>query len=91
MAMMVVAPRTSAPSMVARPTLPAPITTTLDPAKVAEDASKIQQIVRDDLPAVILFPRNDIFAYNGARFVSDPRIGATDFGFWFDVHNWELK
>jgi peptide/nickel transport system substrate-binding protein len=69
----------------------ADITTTLDAAKVQEDATAIQQIVRDDLPAVILFPRNDIFAYNATRFVSDPKLGATDFAFWWDVHNWELK
>lgn len=69
----------------------ADITTTLDQAKVAEDATAIQRIVRDDLPAIILFPRNDIFAFNATRFVSDPKIGATDFAFWFDVHNWELK
>lgn len=69
----------------------AEISTTYDQAKVAEDATKIQQIVRDDLPAVILFPRNDIFAYNAARFVAEPKLGATDFGFWYDVHNWELK
>jgi peptide/nickel transport system substrate-binding protein len=67
------------------------IATTLDQAQVAEYAAQIQQIVRDELPVIILFPRNDIYAYNPARFAADPKLAATDFGFWWDVHNWELK
>jgi len=53
-------------------------------------ATLIQEIVRDELPVITLFPRGDNYAYNTARFASAPRIGSGVGNQWFDILNWEL-
>lgn len=63
----------------------------LDPKQGQDAANQIQQIMADDVPLIILYNRNDIYAYATSRFAETPRIGAGITNFWFDIVNWQLK
>ncbi len=54
-------------------------------------ADKIQEIFDQEVPLIILYNRDDIYAYKTSRFASAPRIGTGIQNMWFDVHNWVLK
>lgn len=63
----------------------------LDPKAGQDAANKIQEILAEDVPLIILYNRNDIYAYATSRFAKEPRIGAGITNQWFDIANWELK
>jgi peptide/nickel transport system substrate-binding protein len=65
--------------------------TSSDRDEVVAALNRIQEIWRDEVPNIILFPRGDVFAYNGARFAGEITIGSLDGNMWFDVHNWQLR
>jgi ABC-type transport system substrate-binding protein len=63
----------------------------LDPKEGQAAADKIQEILADDVPLVILYNRNDIYAYVTSHFAKPIRLGAGITNQWFDIVNWELK
>ncbi|GAB4545177.1 MAG: peptide ABC transporter substrate-binding protein [Anaerolineae bacterium] len=63
----------------------------LDPAERQAAAKRIQEIVRDEMPVIVLFPRGDNYAYNTTRFTSALKFGSGVGNMWFDLMNWELK
>ncbi|MHB8625351.1 MAG: peptide ABC transporter substrate-binding protein [Aggregatilineales bacterium] len=63
----------------------------LDPKAGQDAANQIQQIMADEVPVIILYNRNDIYAYATSRFAQTPRIGAGITNQWFDIVNWQLK
>jgi peptide/nickel transport system substrate-binding protein len=65
--------------------------TSLDPEERLAAAYKIQEIMRDQVPLINLFPRGDNYAYNTKRFAGEIRIGSGVGNQWFDIMNWELK
>jgi peptide/nickel transport system substrate-binding protein len=65
--------------------------TSLDPEERLAAAYKIQEIMRDQVPLINLFPRGDNYAYNTKRFVGEIRIGSGVGNQWFDIMNWELQ
>lgn len=65
--------------------------TSLDPEERLRAAYRIQEIMRDEVPLINLFPRGDNYAYNTARFVGEIRIGSGVGNQWFDIMNWELR
>ncbi|MBO9309693.1 MAG: peptide ABC transporter substrate-binding protein [Chloroflexi bacterium] len=65
--------------------------TSLDPKERLEAAYKIQEILRDQVPLINLFPRGDNYAYNTKRFAGAIRIGSGVGNQWFDIMNWELR
>ncbi|MCC7206767.1 MAG: peptide ABC transporter substrate-binding protein [Anaerolineae bacterium] len=65
--------------------------TSLDEDEIRAATYRIQELFRDGIPAIVLFPRGDNYAYNSSRFVEPPLFGAGDGGMWFDVVNWQLK
>ncbi len=64
---------------------------TLDPKAGQAAADKIQEILNTDVPVIILYNRNDIYAYRTSRFVEAPHIGAGITNQWYDIANWQLK
>ena len=65
--------------------------TSLDAAERQAAANTIQQIMRDEVPLVNLFPRGDNYAYNSSRFASPIVIGSGVGNTWFDILNWQLS
>ncbi|PJF32319.1 MAG: hypothetical protein CUN51_01440 [Candidatus Thermofonsia Clade 1 bacterium] len=65
--------------------------TSLDPEERLRAAYRIQEIMRDEVPLINLFPRGDNYAYNTKRFVGEIRIGSGVGNQWFDIMNWELR
>jgi peptide/nickel transport system substrate-binding protein len=65
--------------------------TEADAAKAQVAADKAQEILRDEVPLITLFPRGDIYAYNKARFASAPSISSGVGNQFYDIGNWELK
>jgi peptide/nickel transport system substrate-binding protein len=65
--------------------------TSLDPEERLAAAYKIQEIMRDQVPLINLFPRGDNYAYNTKRFAGEIRIGSGVGNQWFDIMNWELQ
>jgi len=63
----------------------------LDPKEAQAAIEKIQQIFNDEVPFIVLYNRDDIYAYVTSRFAGTPKIGTGILNMWFDVHNWELK
>jgi peptide/nickel transport system substrate-binding protein len=53
-------------------------------------ANTIQQIMRDEVPLINLFPRGDNYAYNTSRFTGELTIASGVGNTWFDILNWEL-
>lgn len=53
-------------------------------------AYTIQEIMRDNVPLVNLFPRGDNYAYVSSRFAVPPVIGSGVGNQWFDIVNWQL-
>ncbi|RMF49411.1 MAG: peptide ABC transporter substrate-binding protein [Chloroflexota bacterium] len=65
--------------------------TSLDPEERLRAAYRIQEIMRDEVPLINLFPRGDNYAYNTKRFVGEIRIGSGVGNQWFDIMNWQLR
>ena len=63
----------------------------LDPKAGQDAANKIQEILADEVPVIILYNRNDIYAYTTSRFAVTPHIGAGVTNQWYDIVNWQLK
>lgn len=53
-------------------------------------ANRIQEILRDEVPIITLFPRGDNYAYNSTRFAEPPVLGSGVGNQWFDIMNWQL-
>ena len=54
-------------------------------------AYTIQEIMRDNVPLVNLFPRGDNYVYVTSRFAAQPVIGSGVGNQWFDIVNWQLS
>jgi peptide/nickel transport system substrate-binding protein len=65
--------------------------TSTDAAEAQAAADKIQEIVYNELPVIVLFPRGDIYGYNKSAFAEAPRIGSGVGNQWFDIGNWKLN
>lgn len=65
--------------------------TSLDADERLAAAFRIQEIMRDEVPLVNLFPRGDNYGYNASRFAEAPRIGSGVGNTWFDILNWQLS
>jgi ABC-type transport system substrate-binding protein len=63
----------------------------LDEAKSNEAIAQIQKLFNDEVPFIILYNRDDIYAYTTSKFASTPKIGTGILNMWFDIHNWTLK
>jgi peptide/nickel transport system substrate-binding protein len=63
----------------------------LDQKESNDAVAKIQEIFSDEVPFIILYNRDDIYAYVTSRFVGTPKIGTGILNMWFDVHNWDVK
>jgi len=63
----------------------------LDPKAGLDAAYKIQEIQAEQVPVIILYNRNDIYAYVTSHFAAPLRIGAGITNQWFDIVNWDLK
>lgn len=64
---------------------------TLDPKQGQTAADKIQEMMNSDVPIIILYNRNDIYAYRTSRFAQAPHIGAFVTNQWYDIANWKLQ
>jgi peptide/nickel transport system substrate-binding protein len=65
--------------------------TSSDPDEALESAQRIQEILYEELPVIVLYPRGDIYAYLSNRFVEAPEIGAGVSNQWYDIVNWQLQ
>lgn len=64
--------------------------TSLDAQERLDAAYTIQQIMKEQIPLINLFPRGDNYAYNTTRFAGEIEIGSGVGNTWFDIVNWEL-
>ncbi len=62
-----------------------------DPKASQDAANKLQQILYDEVPIVILYTRTDKYAYQTARFTKALNIGAGITNQWYDIVNWDMK
>jgi peptide/nickel transport system substrate-binding protein len=62
-----------------------------DPAKGQAAADKAQEILRDEVPLITLFPRSDLYVWNKDVFVAAPNIGSGVGNQWYDIVNWDIK
>ncbi|HRE47008.1 MAG TPA: peptide ABC transporter substrate-binding protein [Aggregatilineales bacterium] len=68
------------------------ITKTSSDAKAAQEAAdKIQEILANDVPVILLFPRGDIYGILKSKFAEAPRIGSGVGNQFFDIVNWKLN
>jgi peptide/nickel transport system substrate-binding protein len=63
----------------------------LDAKERLAAAYKIQEIFTRDVPFVILYNRDDIYAYRTSAFAAKPNIGTGILNMWYDIQNWQLK
>jgi len=63
----------------------------LDSAKATEAIAGIAKVFNDEVPFIILYNRDDIYAYSSTKFAATPKIGTGILNMWFDVQNWQLK
>lgn len=65
--------------------------TSSDPKVAQEAADKIQELLYNEVPAIPLFPRGDIYGINKSAFAETPRIGSGVGNQFFDIVNWKLN
>jgi peptide/nickel transport system substrate-binding protein len=63
----------------------------LDPKERQAAADKLQEIFTRDVPFVILYNRDDIYAFRPSVWPETNKIGAGILNQWFDIHNWTMK
>jgi peptide/nickel transport system substrate-binding protein len=62
-----------------------------DPKASQDAANRLQQILYDEVPIIILYTRTDKYAYQTGRFTNALNIGAGITNQWYDIVNWEPK
>jgi peptide/nickel transport system substrate-binding protein len=62
-----------------------------DPKAATDAALKLQEILNEDVPIIILYNRQDHYMYKTAKFAAAPHIGAGITNQWYDIANWDLK
>jgi peptide/nickel transport system substrate-binding protein len=63
----------------------------LDPKGALDAAQKIQEILYDEVPVVLLYTLTDNYAFRTSKFAKAPNVGAGITNQWYDIVNWEVN